>query len=231
MSYPHATLQLLRQVAGALPWGLFFSLAPTEVLFLGALGWVPLLVWRERIRSSRHGFFTGAVARLGVVAVIITTAALLPMKHEDGRVGPLARQDVSLGELNAAEVIYPLSDRRHDGVRIVLPSATPTRREVMQAITRQTGFKASINHCGNGATVLFGSGGGRITVDDKHEQPKPPKDGIDRSAAERQIHSLLNPPVEVAEAIAPAFRFSIFLPQDSGINRSSATNLFGRQPG
>jgi len=171
MSYPRATQQLLRQVAGALPWGVFFILAPTEILFLGALGWIPLLIWRERVRASRYGFFPGALTRLGVVVVIITAAALLPTKHEDGRVGPLARQDVSLGELNTAGVIYPLFDHRHDLIRVALPSTTPTRREVMQAITKQTGFTASIFHCGNGATVLFGSGGGRVMVDDKNEQP------------------------------------------------------------
>jgi hypothetical protein len=172
MSDPRASQQLLRQVAGALLWTAFFILSPTEVLVLGALVWIPLLIWRERVRALRYGFLPGAVARLSVIAVAIITAGLLPTKHEDGRVGPLPRVDISLGELAAVGVIYPLFDQRHDGIRVVLPSTTPTRREVMQAITRQTGFRASIFHCGNGATVLFGSGGGRIRVSESHESIK-----------------------------------------------------------
>lgn len=162
---------LLRQVAGALPWGGFFILAPADVLFYGALVWIPLLVWRERVRATRHNFGPGGVARLCVVAAITIIAALLPIKHEDGRVGPLLRRESSLGELAVAGVIYPVADRQYDGVRVMLPSTTPTRREVIQAITQQTGFRASIFHCGNGATVLFGSGGGRIRVSASHNRP------------------------------------------------------------
>lgn len=164
MSEPRATKQLLRQVCGALPWGVFFVLAPMEVLFLGALVWIPLLIWRERVRATRYGFLPGAVARFCVVAALIFMASLLPTKHEDGRVGPLPRPQNSLGELVAAGVIYPLFDDRHDDLRVTLPSTTPTRREVMRAITQQTGFRASISRCGSGATVLFGSGGGRIKL-------------------------------------------------------------------
>lgn len=143
---------------------MFFVLVPMEVLFLGALVWIPLLIWRERVRASRYGFLPGAIARFCVVAALISTASLLPTKHEDGRVGPLPRPESSFGELVAAGVIYPLFDDQHDDMRFTLPSTTPTRREVMHAITQQTGFRTSVGRCGSGATVLFGSGGGRIKI-------------------------------------------------------------------
>jgi hypothetical protein len=128
--------------------------------------WIPLLIWCERVRAARYGFFPGVICRFGVAAAVILTAVHLPTKHEDGRVGPLSQTTISLGELVSAGVIYPLFDQRHDLLHVVLPSVRPTRREVMQGVREQTGFRASIFHCGNGATVLFGSGGGRIKVAD-----------------------------------------------------------------
>ncbi len=168
MSHFPTSRHLLNQVAGAFLWAMFFVLTPMEILVLGALGWIPLLIWRERVRSIRYGFLLGAVARLGVVASVIIVATLLPTKHEDGKVGPLSRTDVSLGELAAIGVIYPLADEQRNEIHVLLPSTTPTRREIMHAITQQTGLQASIFHCGNGATVLFGSGGGRITISENH---------------------------------------------------------------
>jgi hypothetical protein len=169
MSDSRTNKQLLRQVAGALLWAVFFILAPTEVLLFGALVWIPLLIWCERRRALRYAFWPGIAARLGIVAIAIGTAALAPTQHEDGRVGPLPHMDISLGDLAVADVIYRLFDRAHDAIRVQLPSATPTRREVMRAITEQTGLRASVFHCGNGATVLFGSGVGRIRVAETHE--------------------------------------------------------------
>ncbi|MEI8291954.1 MAG: hypothetical protein WCH99_20990 [Verrucomicrobiota bacterium] len=175
MKHSCTTQALLKQIGGGLIWALFFILTPAEVLVLGAVVWIPVLIWRERVRAAHYGFWLGMAARLAVVFAAIVIASQMPTKHEDGRVGPLPRNNATLGELAAAGIIYPLYDHQHDPVRVVLPSATPTRREVMQAITQQTGFKVSILHCGNGATVLFGSGGGRIMVDDreKNEQPRP----------------------------------------------------------
>lgn len=157
---------MLKQGVGGLIWALFIVLSPMEVLVIGAVVWVPLLIWRERVRAARHGFWPGLVTRLGVVLAVVVVALLAPTKHEDGRVGPLPRSEVNLGELAAAGVIYPHSDRQHDSVRVSLPSVTPTRQEVMTCISEQTGFKPSIFHCGNGATILFGSGGGRIRIQD-----------------------------------------------------------------
>lgn len=173
MNQSRSNLALLRQIAGGLIWALFFIFAPMEVLVLGTLVWIPLLIWRERVRAARYGFWLGGIARLGIVIVIIAIAAFAPTRREDGRVGPLPSTDVTLGELATAGVIYPPFDRQHDSIRVLLPFAKPTRREVIEAITQQTGFKASIFHCGNGATVLFGSGVGRIRVADNKNQELP----------------------------------------------------------
>ena len=172
MNQPDHSQALLKQLAGGLIWALFFILAPLEILVLGALVWIPLLIWRERVRATRYRFWPGLVARLGIVTFTITIAAIAPTKHEDGRVGPLPHANLTLGELAAASVIYPPFDRQHDSIRVALPSTKPTRREVMQAITQQTRFKASIFHCGNGATILFGGGGGRIMISESGLIPK-----------------------------------------------------------
>jgi hypothetical protein len=100
-----------------------------------------------------------------VAAVVLATKA--PLKSEDKRVAPLPRVEMTLGELAEAGVIYDLFDTKHKSRNVRLRSLTPTRREVMEAIGEQTGFRASIFHCGNGATILFGSGGGRILVSDR----------------------------------------------------------------
>jgi hypothetical protein len=162
-----ATHPLPGQAAGALLWSVFFVIAPTEILFFGAPVWIPLLIWRERVRAARYGFFPAVIGRFAVIRAIIMTAVLLPTKHEDGRVGPFSLTNIALGDLVAEGFIYPLFDERHNVLRLTLPSTAPTRREVMQAIREQTGFRASVFHCGNNATLLFGSGGGLIKVSDR----------------------------------------------------------------
>src|SRR4051812_5473163 len=106
MNQSRSKQAMLRQTAGGLIWALFFILAPMEVLILGALVWVPLLVWRERVRAVRYGFGLGLVARLGIVVAVFILAVHAPTKQEDGRVGPLTHDKISLGELAAAGVIY-----------------------------------------------------------------------------------------------------------------------------
>jgi hypothetical protein len=166
MSERRADHHLLRQAGGGLLWGLFFILAPFEVLFLGALVWVPILIWREKRRTRLWGFWPGVIYRFAVVAGFVALAAFAPTKHEDQRVGPL-RRDVSLGELVSAGIIYQLFETNHHDLRVSLPSPTPSRREVMEAITRQTGFRTHVYHCAHGATILFGSGGGAISVTER----------------------------------------------------------------
>ncbi len=159
---------LPRQIADAVLWAAFFICAPFfEFIVLGVIVWLPLFGWRERVRSARYGYLPGAMWRFGVIGAMITLAALAPAKHEDRRIGPLQHASVTLADLAAAKVIYPLHEPQDAMLRIALPSATPTRREVMAAITNQTDLHARIYHCAHGATILFGNGGGLISVSKK----------------------------------------------------------------
>ena len=55
------------QASGAVLWGVFFSIAPVvEVLYFGAIVWLPLFILRERHRSKRYGFLVGFVVRVAV---------------------------------------------------------------------------------------------------------------------------------------------------------------------
>lgn len=157
---------VLWQCCGGIGWAVFFVLSPFDLLLLSALAWIPFLIWRERVRAARYGMHPGFAVRLGTIGVIVAIAAALPLKSEDQRVGPLAQSELTLGELAANGITYPLFDATHASIRVRLPSSNPTRREVMRAISDQTGFRTSIFHCGTGATVLFGGGVGRITISD-----------------------------------------------------------------
>ena len=156
--------RLFQQTAGALFWGLFIILTPIAIVLLGALVWIPIFVWRERVRARRYGFWPGALCRYSFIALLVVLAAIAPLKFEDKKVGPLQSTDMTLSELVAAGVIYPLRYQEHEKVRVSLPSPSPSRREVIAAITQQTAFKADVYHCGNVANILFGGGGGRIRV-------------------------------------------------------------------
>jgi len=164
MSRVQPNQALLRQTAGALAWAAFFILAPFEVLLLGAVVWLPLFVWREKVRSKSYGFLSGALCRYTLIAVVVAGAAAAPTKSEDKKISPLSGTTVTLGQLAATGIIYPLRFTTNEQVQISLPSVTPSRREVMNAISQHGQFKAGTFRCGNGATILFGSSVGRIRV-------------------------------------------------------------------
>ncbi|EEF58216.1 hypothetical protein [Pedosphaera parvula] len=155
---------LWKQSLGAILWGLCFVLAPFEIPVYGAILWLPALIWLERLRTKRYGFWPGALCRFAVVLSIVVIAAKAPLKREDHHVGPLPNKQVTFAELVAAQIIYPPFGSNHYSLKITLPSTNPTVREVMHAITQQTGMRASIFHCASGATILHGSGGGSIRV-------------------------------------------------------------------
>jgi len=58
--------------------------------------------------------------------------------------------------------------------------------------------------------MRFGMQSLRTNMRCMDQWPKSPKDGIDRSAAERQCHPWLNQPVEICEVVLPAFYFSSY---------------------
>jgi len=146
------------QGAGAVAWGIFFSVAPVpEALFLGAILWFPLLAWREYVRAKRYGFWPGFLLRLAIFATIITVALLLPVKQQDTlRVGPFPKADVSLSEVSeqfSRRAEFPVG--RGDSL-VRLPSLRPSFREVVAAVERDTGLHARVGYCGTGATLLGG---------------------------------------------------------------------------
>ena len=164
MNEKSANRALLRQLSGALAWAIFIVLAPFEGLLLGAVVWIPIFVWREFVRAKRYGYMSGALYRYTLITFVVAFAAVAPTKLEDKKVGPFPVQVVSLGQLASSGIIYPLRNPSNEVVPISLPSLTPSRREVMNAISQQTQLKVSTFRCGNGATILFGSSGGRIRV-------------------------------------------------------------------
>lgn len=145
-------------------YGLFFILAPFEILFLGSFIWIPLLIWRERVCARNYGFSTGAIAKIVLALTIVAVGIGLPMKAEDKKVGPFERTNISLGELVKAKIAYGMREPQNEAVRIVLPSLNPTKAQIMEAIRNQTPFSARVYHCASGATLLFGSWGGMISV-------------------------------------------------------------------
>lgn len=155
---------LPRQIAGAVVWGIFFIVAPIEILISGSLAWLPLFIWRERKRIARYGFLPGATWKYGVIVAVVTLGALAPLKYEDDRIGPFPHTTVTLGELRAAHIIAPLKQEQYEELRVALPSTSPTRLELMNAIGEQTQLETSIFRCGNGATILFGFTPGLITA-------------------------------------------------------------------
>jgi hypothetical protein len=151
-------------IIGGLAWGAFFVLTPMELLLLGVLVWIPLLLWTEHRWANRHGFLPGAILRFGATVAVILCAIFAPTKYEDQRIGPLFQPTVSLGELERLGVIYELSSPNLRAQTVSFASLSPTRREVMKEISRKTDVRAFALRCGNGATLLFGNGGGRILV-------------------------------------------------------------------
>lgn len=155
---------LWEQSCGAILWGFFFILAPFGVLIFGVIIWLPLLIWRERVRTRQHGFWTGALCRFAVMLAIIFFASQAPCKKENWHVGKLQDRNVTLADLTAAKVIYPLRASNDYSLKITLPSTNPTYRETMQAISEQTGLSANRYRCACDSSILFGSGGGLIRV-------------------------------------------------------------------
>lgn len=161
------TSHLLRQTAGAIPWATFFVLAPfSEFVFVGAILWLPLLISRERRRATAYGFLPGALCRAAVVAVVVAIAIVASTGPYDRRIRGLRAHTVTLGDLANVGVVMLSPERQHlEPVTLTLPTATPSRREVVQAITEQTGLTARMLTCGSGASLLFGSHAGPIIVE------------------------------------------------------------------
>jgi len=147
------------QAMGALVWCLFFILSPMEVLLLGSVVWIPLLIWREKLRSRRHGFLPGAILRGMLVLSVVVAAALAPVKYVDRRILQLPRGQLTLGQLTTAleeQAVLLRFPNQHANRSVRLPGGSSKVRELIDLIEDQTGLRHRIKYCGNGSTVLWG---------------------------------------------------------------------------
>src|SRR5580692_1071802 len=96
----------VRQVGGAIVWGLFIVLAPIILVILTALIWIPIFIWREKVRTRHYGFLPGAIYRYALIILIVVTSAFAPVKFENKKIGPLKNSNPSLQELVEAKAIY-----------------------------------------------------------------------------------------------------------------------------
>lgn len=131
-----------------------------EVLFLGAVVWVPLSCLLEWRRARRYGFLPGSLVWLGMVAAIVGGAAAAPTKWEDrNHIGPFPNPEMSIGELSGIlrrdyrPMHFPDS-RLSDRIR--LPKRRMSFREFGQELERQTGLKLGVGYCGNDRSILWG---------------------------------------------------------------------------
>lgn len=158
------------QAMGALVWSLFFILSPMEVLVLGSVVWIPLLIWREKLRSQKHGFLPGAILRSMLVLTVVIAAALAPLKYVDRRMVQLPPGQLPLGQLTAEleeQAVLVRFPDQHTNRLVRLPGQPLNVRELMGLIENQTGLRRRIKYCGNGSTVLRGGvpmGGIRFEV-------------------------------------------------------------------
>lgn len=147
-------------------WGAFFILSPAEILIFGIVVWLPLLVWRERERASVYGWNPGFKLRALVVMCMIGLAVIATPNKLDLPKGPFQKTEWTLAELATAGLIYGPMDRAHDSIRVQLPSKNPTPRQIMDAITQQTGFPTRVRRCLSGSTIVFGESMSAVYVND-----------------------------------------------------------------
>ena len=150
---------LLIAAAGAVLWGVFLSVIPIfEGLLLGSVVWLPVFCWRERVRSKKQGFWPGFAFRIGIIAAVIATATVLPLKHLDRlRVGPFPATEVSLAQLAAPLRLHGPKYEERTQTKITLASSNPTWRQAIRAIEEQTGLKVRVGGCMTGVSLLTGS--------------------------------------------------------------------------
>lgn len=140
-------------------WGAFFSLAPiAEVLFFGAILWVPVLLWIEIRSAKRRGLFPGVLVRAALTAGVVAAAIAAPLKHEDtSRVGPFSSTSLSLEALaKELRVEYRGLSDEEKATKIELPSTRPLLKDLIGAVESRTRLRYVPYTCANGMTLLRG---------------------------------------------------------------------------
>lgn len=109
----------------------------------------------------------GYLPALGIALGVMVLAVALPVKTFDRTIPPLPANKVSLGELTRAGLVYDPGEPTWLGMQVTLPSATPTRMQIVECISQQTSLDARISRCANGSTLLWGAWFSKI-----HLRPK-----------------------------------------------------------
>lgn len=136
---------------------MFLSVQPSDLLVPGAVIWIPFLIWREVVRSRKHGFLPGFLVRAAVVvAVVFAAASFTPAKQENRRRIALTGTQVTLEELAREARMFGFPQEMMSRP-VTLPSSRPTMREAMDAVEKQTEYRCTPGCCGNGITVLWGA--------------------------------------------------------------------------
>jgi hypothetical protein len=106
-------------------------------------------------RMDRAGFF-------GVLGVLIAIGVTIPNRDMSKRFGPFPTKTTTLAELASQRIVFVPQDFKD--IEIQLPTSSPTKGEILTAITNQTKLSARVFRCANGSTLLFGSYVGPIQL-------------------------------------------------------------------
>jgi hypothetical protein len=157
-------LSFIWQCGGAVLWGIFFSVAPLVLVVGSSIVWLPILIWRETVRSRQHAFWPGLLARFAIVTVIVAGAIRTP-KYDDELVGPIAFKDISLRNLcQKLNEEYGVRVRTFedsaDALTLSFSTTKPmSRRAVVEVLAKQVDYTSSFAGCGTDATLLTGTWG------------------------------------------------------------------------
>jgi hypothetical protein len=137
--------------------GCFLAVEPDLffMLHLGAIAVFLLSLGHRRWRTCLREQFGLSWAHPAVLVAILIVAYALPAGElERTRIGPLPATQVTLGSLPRNSKID--CDAGVINVSILLPSTSPTLREVVRAAEATGRVKCRVDYCGNGGTILGG---------------------------------------------------------------------------
>lgn len=156
----------LREIGGRTPAsiavgavvGLVLSVIPICICLLLSVALLVVLFIRMRSLSWRRDAGTTVA-----VCIVLMVCFVLPVKQFDGKVGPMAYDDLSLSELcdrlykDHGIVCFALGESAHAS-RISFSTSQPlSRRDVLKRLGRDTNRPLHIGYCLSGATILFGA--------------------------------------------------------------------------
>jgi hypothetical protein len=138
--------------------GLTVSVTPVAGAAVLTAALALVLFMRMRGHRWRRDLATAFAASFTVVICF-----LLPMKHLDVSVGPIAYEDLPLCELCVRlykdyGIVCHVLDPPSRDERLSFSTPHPmSRREVLEELSRETNRPLYIGFCGTGATILFGA--------------------------------------------------------------------------